>query len=121
VVASPVPERDGWLIEQWVRGAGALALAFSPAGMGIDGRRDRAARTALRRKLPGIAAAAAGRASRKGGTKMKTLRLNPEQLRVESFPVQRLLVEESRMTPGITLCLPYTCPECPYTRNVLCG
>jgi hypothetical protein len=53
--------------------------------------------------------------------KMKTLRLNPEQLRVESFPVQRLLAEESRMTPGVTLCLPYTCPECPYTRNVLCG
>jgi hypothetical protein len=51
---------------------------------------------------------------------MKKLTLKPEHLRVESFPVQHLLVQESEMTPGVTLCLPYTCPECPYTRNVLC-
>ncbi len=50
---------------------------------------------------------------------MKNLKLKPEQLRVESFPLQSLIAEESRMTPGPTLCLPYTCPECPYTRNPL--
>jgi hypothetical protein len=51
---------------------------------------------------------------------MKKLTLKPEQLRVESFPVQNLRAEESgMMTPGVTLCLPYTCPECPYTRNPL--
>lgn len=49
---------------------------------------------------------------------MKTLKL--EHLRVESFTVQNLAAEESVMTLGVTLCLPYTCPECPYTRNVLC-
>jgi hypothetical protein len=51
---------------------------------------------------------------------MNRLKLAPEHLRVESFPVQNLVMEESGMTPGPTLCLPYTCPECPYTRNVLC-
>lgn len=51
---------------------------------------------------------------------MKTLTLKPEHLRVESFPVQVVHAEESLMTPGPTLCLPYTCPECPHTRNVLC-
>jgi hypothetical protein len=50
---------------------------------------------------------------------MRKLKLKPEQLRVESFAVQTLRSEESRMTPGPTLCLPYTCPECPYTRNPL--
>ena len=51
---------------------------------------------------------------------MKKLTLKPEQLRVESFPVQNLRAEErGMMTPGVTLCLPYTCPECPYTRNPL--
>ena len=48
---------------------------------------------------------------------MKTLKL--EHLRVESFPVQSLVAEESGMTLGVTLCLPYTCPECPHTRNPL--
>lgn len=49
---------------------------------------------------------------------MKKLQLKPEHLRVESFPVQGLPTEE-RATPGPTG-LPYTCPECPRTRNVLC-
>jgi hypothetical protein len=47
---------------------------------------------------------------------MKKLQLKPEHLRVESFPVQNLPAEESRLPTD----LPYTCPECPYTRNVLC-
>lgn len=53
---------------------------------------------------------------------MKKLQLKPEHLRVESFPVQNLLAEGSASTtPGPTG-LPYTCPECPYTRNpLLCG
>lgn len=51
---------------------------------------------------------------------MNRMKLKPEQLRVESFPVQNLHAQERNMTPGPTLCLPYTCPECPYTRNVLC-
>lgn len=50
---------------------------------------------------------------------MKKLTLKPEHLRVESFPVHNLRAEESPMTPGVTLCLPYTCPECPHTRNPL--
>ncbi|HWK89738.1 MAG TPA: hypothetical protein VNP72_07070 [Longimicrobium sp.] len=55
---------------------------------------------------------------------MNRMKLNPEDLRVESFSVQDLHGEEGLMmeTPGPTLCLPYTCPECPYTRNPLvCG
>jgi hypothetical protein len=67
-----------------------------------------------KRARPGIVAIL------QGGTKMKNLKLKPEQLRVESFSVQNLRAEESRMeTPGVTLCLPYTCPECPHTRNPL--
>ena len=49
---------------------------------------------------------------------MKTLQLKPEHLRVESFPVQNLLAEDVG-TPGTTG-LPHTCPECPYTRNIIC-
>ncbi|HEU0015216.1 MAG TPA: hypothetical protein VFQ45_16110 [Longimicrobium sp.] len=53
---------------------------------------------------------------------MEKLALKLEELRVESFHVENLLAEESLMTLGVTLCLPYTCPECPYTRNpLLCG
>jgi hypothetical protein len=50
---------------------------------------------------------------------MKKLQLKPEHLRVESFPVQNLPAEERGTWPGPTG-LPHTCPECPYTRNVLC-
>jgi hypothetical protein len=83
-------------------------------GTGIDARPHRAARNASRRKLPDRGHLA------QEGRRMRKLKLRPEQLRVESFPVQTLRSEESRMTPGPTLCLPYTCPECPHTRNVLC-
>jgi hypothetical protein len=54
-----------------------------------------------------------------GGTKMKKLQLKPEQLRVESFSIQAVSGEEGTTPIGPTG-LPYTCPECPYTRNVLC-
>jgi hypothetical protein len=47
---------------------------------------------------------------------MKKLKLRPEQLRVESFSVQGQSLEERALPTG----LPYTCPECPYTRNVFC-
>ena len=50
---------------------------------------------------------------------MTKLHLNPEHLRVESFPVQDLVAQESATPPGPTG-LPHTCPECPRTRNVLC-
>jgi hypothetical protein len=50
---------------------------------------------------------------------MNKLQLKPEHLRVESFPVHNLRAEES-VTPTGPTGLPYTCPECPYTRNVLC-
>ena len=49
---------------------------------------------------------------------MKNLQLKPEHLRVESFPVQTLIVADLG-TPGTTG-LPQTCPECPYTRNIVC-
>jgi hypothetical protein len=55
-----------------------------------------------------------------GGTKMKKLQLNPEHLCVESFPVQNVPGEERGTTLTGPTGLPYTCPECPYTRNVLC-
>lgn len=51
---------------------------------------------------------------------MKKLHLEPEHLLVESFTVQSQAAAEREMTLGVTLCLPYTCPECPYTRNVVC-
>lgn len=56
-------------------------------------------------------------------TKMKKLKLAPEHLRVESFAMQSQGAKESgMMTLGVTLCLPYTCPECSRTRmNGLCG
>lgn len=50
---------------------------------------------------------------------MKRLQLKPEDLRVESFPVQDP-AGESGTTPLGPTGLPYTCPECPRTRNVLC-
>jgi len=50
---------------------------------------------------------------------MKKLQLKPEHLRVESFPVENLLAEES-VTPTGPTGLPQTCPECPRTRNALC-
>ena len=49
---------------------------------------------------------------------MDKLQLKPEHLRVESFPVQNLLADDLG-TPGPTG-LPHTCPECPYTRNIVC-
>jgi hypothetical protein len=53
--------------------------------------------------------------------KMKKLQLNPEHLLVESFAVQNQAPVKSAMTLGVTLCLPYTCPECSHTRmNTLC-
>jgi hypothetical protein len=53
---------------------------------------------------------------------MKKLQLDPAYLQVESFTVQSRGPEKSAMTLGVTLCLPYTCPECSYTRmNGLCG
>jgi hypothetical protein len=53
---------------------------------------------------------------------MKKLQLNPEHLLVESFTVQNQAPVKSAMTLGVTLCLPYTCPECSHTRmNGLCG
>jgi hypothetical protein len=51
---------------------------------------------------------------------MKKLELKLEHLRVETFPVQNLIAEEGASTPLGPTGLPYTCPECPYTRNVLC-
>jgi hypothetical protein len=52
---------------------------------------------------------------------MKKLKLAPENLRVESFTVQSQSAEKGAMTLGVTLCLPFTCPECSRTRmNGLC-
>jgi hypothetical protein len=51
---------------------------------------------------------------------MKKLQLNLEHLCVESFPVQNVPGEERGTTLTGPTGLPYTCPECPYTRNVLC-
>lgn len=49
---------------------------------------------------------------------MEKLQLNPEDLRVETFPIPNPPLGE--ITPTGPTGLPATCPECPRTRNVLC-
>jgi len=48
---------------------------------------------------------------------MKKLRLTPEHLRVESFPVQGLPADEAGTVQAQVTGLPRTCPECAPTRG----
>lgn len=50
---------------------------------------------------------------------MKKLRLTPERLRLESFPVQDLPANEQGTVEAYVTTLPRTCPECPPTRGSL--
>ncbi|MFL5538046.1 MAG: hypothetical protein ACJ8J0_03600 [Longimicrobiaceae bacterium] len=48
---------------------------------------------------------------------MEKLKLTPEELRVDSFPVQELRLDERRTVEAYVTMLPFTCPECPPTRG----
>lgn len=48
---------------------------------------------------------------------MKKLKLTPEELRVDSFPVQELPADPAGTVQAHVTMLPFTCPECPPTRG----
>ena len=48
---------------------------------------------------------------------MKKLELAPEDLRVDSFPVQEPPLDEQGTVEAYVTMLPLTCPECPPTRG----
>ena len=48
---------------------------------------------------------------------MKKLELNPEHLRVDSFPVQDLPADPTGTVQAYVTMLPFTCPECAPTRG----
>ena len=48
---------------------------------------------------------------------MKKLKLTPEHLRVESFPVQDLAADQPGTVQAYVTMLPFTCPECSRTRG----
>jgi hypothetical protein len=50
---------------------------------------------------------------------MKKLQLNPEHLRVDSFPVHDLHADEQGTVQAQVTGLPRTCPECAPTRGQL--
>jgi len=48
---------------------------------------------------------------------MEKLKLTPEHLRVESFPVQDLPADQLGTVQAYVTMLPFTCPECSQTRG----
>ncbi|HEX6746571.1 MAG TPA: hypothetical protein VF092_04690 [Longimicrobium sp.] len=53
---------------------------------------------------------------------MKKLELAPEDLRVDSFPVQDAPPDEQGTVEAYVTMLPATCPECAPTRgSITCG
>jgi hypothetical protein len=50
---------------------------------------------------------------------MKKLQLNPEHLRVDSFPAQDQPADEQGTVQAQVTGLPRTCPECAPTRGAL--
>jgi hypothetical protein len=50
---------------------------------------------------------------------MKKLQLSPEDLRVDSFPVQELRPDRPGTVQAHVTMLPRTCPECAHTRGSL--
>jgi len=55
----------------------------------------------------------------KGDTAMEKLRLSPEELRVDSYPVQAAGSDERGTVEAMVTMLPRTCPECAPTRGSL--
>jgi hypothetical protein len=53
----------------------------------------------------------------KGESGMKKLKLTPEHLRVDSFPVQDLPADPTGTVQAYVTMLPFTCPECAPTRG----